>query len=388
MLRNGHRDERHQNVQVEEARHQVCWSLSFLLYLLPTYGFTSIPQQSFTMVARTLILAAATLFTSAFASPVAVEKRANIDPTILQFALTLEHLENVFYKEAVAKFSAKDFEEAGFGADYYNNLKYIALDEQQHVALLSGALTAAGVTPVKACKYSFPYTDVQSFITLSSVLEGVGTSAYLAGAPLITSKQYLTVAGSILAIEALHTSYQRSAINEVPMANSLYTPLDPTSVYTLAAMFITSCPSSNAALPFKPFPTLQVQGDTCTDEEPTAARTYGKRWGSQSGWPKTWHQGEAQCAPPKAGDLVKFSATKNIPAGSYVTFVSGLSVVSVKGSIYGTDIAAKVPSVAAGQTYVFVTSANVEGTFDDSKVLFGPAVLEVKPAAPVLDNTQ
>lgn len=59
----------------------------------------------------------------------------------------------------------------------------------------------------------------KSFITLSSVLEGVGTSAYLAGAPLITSKQYLTVAGSILVAEALHTSMQRGAIGEVPMAN-------------------------------------------------------------------------------------------------------------------------------------------------------------------------
>ena len=85
--------------------------------------------------------------------------------------------------------------------------------------LLSGALTAAGVTPVQACTYNFPYTDVKSFITLSSVLEGVGTSAYLGAAPLVTSKSYLSVAGAILVAEALHTSLQRSAIGEVPFAN-------------------------------------------------------------------------------------------------------------------------------------------------------------------------
>lgn len=107
----------------------------------------------------------------------------------------------------------------GYNADYYTNLQYIAHDEEQHVKLLSGALTAAGVTPVQACTYSFPYTDVQSFITLSSVLEGVGTSAYLGGAPLITSKDYLSVAGAILVSEALHTSLQRGAAGEVPFAN-------------------------------------------------------------------------------------------------------------------------------------------------------------------------
>lgn len=107
----------------------------------------------------------------------------------------------------------------GYSKDYYNNLKYIAHDEEQHVKLLSGALSDAGVTPVQACNYTFPYTDVKSFITLSSVLEGVGTSAYLGGAPLITSKDYLSVAGSILVAEALHTSLQRVAIGEVASAN-------------------------------------------------------------------------------------------------------------------------------------------------------------------------
>jgi hypothetical protein len=107
----------------------------------------------------------------------------------------------------------------GQSAQYYKNLQYIAHDEEEHVKLLSGALTAAGVTPNAACNYTFPYEDVHGFLGLSSVLEGVGTSAYLGGAPLITSKAYLTVAGSILVTEALHTSLQRVAVGEIAAAN-------------------------------------------------------------------------------------------------------------------------------------------------------------------------
>jgi Ferritin-like domain len=94
--------------------------------------------------------------------------------------------------------SEQQFVDAGYDAKYYSDIKYIASDEESHVMAISTALTEAGVTPNAACEYSFPFTDVASFITLSSVLEGVGTSAYLGAAGLITSKEYLTVAGSIL----------------------------------------------------------------------------------------------------------------------------------------------------------------------------------------------
>jgi hypothetical protein len=53
----------------------------------------------------------------------------------------------------------------------------------------------------------------------------------------------------------------------------------------------------------------------------------------------------------------------------------------------GKTISGKIPTGLGGQTYVFVTKSNVETTFVDGQVLFGPAILEVKPAVPAIDNS-
>jgi len=75
----------------------------------------------------------------------------------------------------------------------------------------------------------------------------------------------LTAAASILTVEARHNAVIRKAISEAPFASPFDTPLDFDEVYTLAANFISSCPSSNANAPLPPlkaFPSLSILNAT------------------------------------------------------------------------------------------------------------------------------
>ena len=297
---------------------------------------------------------AATLLLASAALSHPVEKRQYVtDLDILQYALTLEHLENVFYKKAISQMPESDFVAAGFSTEYYTNLLYVATDEQDHVELLTSAIAATGATPVAACTYDFPFTDPMSFVALASVLEGVGTSAYLGGAGLITSKTYLGVAGSILVTESIHTSLQRFNLGEIAPANPYGTALGLNEVYTLAASFITSCPASNPALPVKAFPGL-----TATQGEPTSQ-----------------------------GITFTFMPASAPPATFFVTFVSGLTTTSVAGTMNGELVSVVIPAGVQGQSYAFITNQNVTAAIMDSTILFGPAIVEVTPPSPMFDLT-
>lgn len=149
----------------------------------------------------------------AFPFESALKKRQTLsqftDVDVLNYALTLEHLEDKFYREAIANFTQADFAAAGYDSIFYNNLVESSADETIHVAFLTGALSAAGATPVKECTYAFGITSVDAFVATASVFEGLGVAAYLGAAAQIANKAYLTAAGSVLTVEARHSAYLR-----------------------------------------------------------------------------------------------------------------------------------------------------------------------------------
>jgi len=277
------------------------------------------------------------------------------DADILQYALTLEHLENHFYKQALSTMSEDMFLAANFSAEFYNELLFIAHDEEQHVLYLEAGLTAAGATPVKACTYNFgaAFDSSKSFIATAAVIEGVGVSAYLGAAPSIVDKSYLTAAGAILVTEALHQSQQRAAVGEVASPNVFGTPLGLNAVYTIASGFITGCPSDNVALPVKAYPTLTLGSGT----------------------------------PASTEGAILTLVPASEPSGTFfATFVSGLDIIAVAATYANNAVTVQVPAKVSGQSYVFLTSDN-SSSVTDATVLAGPAIIEVTPASPTFDLT-
>lgn len=268
---------------------------------------------------------------------------------ILNYALTLEHLEDKFYREGLANYTEAQFAAAGFDSTFYTNLKEISYDETTHVAFLSGALSAAGATPVAECTYSFGTTTAAGFVGLASVLEGVGVSAYLGAAAFISTKAYLTAAASILTVESRHNAYIRAALKESPFPQPFDTPLDFDEVYTLASQFIVSCPASNPAfLPLAAFPSLAASGTAASGS--TIELTVSQSVTSKGKW-----------SPP----------AKVYAAWAAVTGSVFVPAQSVGNGVYKTVI----PAGFHGQSYVVLTDNSTDSS--DTSILAGPAIVEI-----------
>jgi len=131
------------------------------------------------------------------------------DLEILNFALVLEYLESAFYKEAVDK--------GGFSGEVGTYAKTLNDHEVAHVEALKAAISAVS-TPVPEPSFDFGNTtsDEATFLETSITLEDTGVGAYLGAAPSIESAEYLAVAGSILVVEAMHTAWGKTLIQDGP----------------------------------------------------------------------------------------------------------------------------------------------------------------------------
>lgn len=157
------------------------------------------------------------------------------DIDVLNYALTLEHLEAAFYEMS----GEYDLGVDGFGNNLNEWIAVIGQHETDHVNTLTQVITDLGGMPVERATYDFGVTDAASFLATAMVLENVGVAAYDGAGQFIENPDLLTAAGSIVAVEARHAAYLNLVNLESPFPAAFETPMTPDEVLEAAGGFIT-----------------------------------------------------------------------------------------------------------------------------------------------------
>jgi hypothetical protein len=171
------------------------------------------------------------------------------DLDVLNYALTLEHLENAFYRDGLASFTAEQFTTAGFDPAVVTNLATFGNQELAHVEALTGVIANLGGTPVQEAVYDFgdAFTDLTAFLETAQALENSGVGAYDGAGAAISDPALLTTAGTIVAVEGLHAAYLNVLNGEQPAPQPFEEPLSRDEVLEIASQFIlvdTATPAS------------------------------------------------------------------------------------------------------------------------------------------------
>lgn len=173
------------------------------------------------------------------------------DLEVLNYALTLEHLESSFYTEGLSRFQAGDFspdrsirQASGNGGDgsdvsVFARLEAIRDHEQAHVATLTQTIDGLGGTPVDAGEYDFgdAFDGPMAFLATAQALENTGVAAYLGAAGQIQDADVLAATGSILVVEARHAAYIDDLVGGSPFPDAFAEPLSRDEVLDVAGGF-------------------------------------------------------------------------------------------------------------------------------------------------------
>jgi hypothetical protein len=161
----------------------------------------------------------------------------NVD--VLNYALTLEHLEATFYREGLDRFGNQDYLNLGLQTSVRDRVSTIGQDEDAHVQTLTQVITQLGGAPVQAATYDFGYSDLAGFLQVAMALENTGVAAYTGAAQyLIDSDELLTAALTIHGVEARHAAYLNILNNTSPFPDAIDQPKTPSEVLAIAGPFI------------------------------------------------------------------------------------------------------------------------------------------------------
>ena len=175
--------------------------------------------------------ASGTTATTGAASTPSTTSSSSGDLAIVNYALTLEYLEDQFYDKVIA---------SGLftGSKYLSTLKTFGAEEHQHVEALHKVAMSLG-TPATKPTGKFPLKSAASVTKLAATVENLGASAYLGQAGNIKSKEIHAAALSIHTIEARHAATLNTVLKMSPTPDGAFAkPMSMSQVLAAVKPFI------------------------------------------------------------------------------------------------------------------------------------------------------
>lgn len=126
------------------------------------------------------------------------------DVAILDYLLTVEHVQHALYREGLDAFDREDFRDEDVDADLVADAEG---HERAHVDALSAAVRERGGEPVAEARYEFGFgRDLEEFVGVARRIEDIGVSAYAGALPSVGDDELLATLLSIHSVEARHAA--------------------------------------------------------------------------------------------------------------------------------------------------------------------------------------
>jgi hypothetical protein len=155
------------------------------------------------------------------------------DIDILNYALTLEHLETEFYTQAAKQVKGLSGYESKLTKELRDN-------ESEHVDALTATIRKLGGKPAAKPAFDFgaAFGSRSVYLKTANVLEDTGVSAYNGAAPMVSSTEVLAAAGSIVQVEARHAALVRLVRERPPAPRAFDKASDMDEVLAAVKPFI------------------------------------------------------------------------------------------------------------------------------------------------------
>ena len=161
------------------------------------------------------------------------------DPGILNYAYALEQLEAAFYTQVIMS------QYSGISAMETSLLTDIRDHEIAHREFFKNALADAAIVDLEVDFSSIDFGSRDSVLATAKAFEDLGVTAYNGAGRLITSPDYLTLAGKIVSVEARHAALIRELIMKGSFADETALDADgldgarkPSEVLAIAGTYI------------------------------------------------------------------------------------------------------------------------------------------------------